>query len=93
MGRYGGEEFVMLLVETCEEGALVAAERIREKITKLAMKVEEGIVFVTASLGIAALEDGDAEMVVETLMERADQAMYASKRAGRNRVAMWQKDM
>lgn len=39
------------------------------------------------------MEDAETEIFVETLLERADQAMYASKRAGRNRVAMWQQDM
>lgn len=93
MGCYGGEEFVMLLVETGSNGALFVAERIREKIAKLAIKVEGGTVFITASLGGATMEDAETEIFVETLLERADQAMYASKRAGRNRVAMWQQDM
>ena len=85
--RYGGEELVVILTNTDRAGALVAAERIRTAIAGQPCRggsVEAPIeVSVTVSLGVTALgRDDDAV----SLFERADRAMYAAKRAGRNRV-------
>jgi len=63
----------------------IAAERVRQAISdKLAVKTESGNIVVTASFGVTSLED-KAE-TLETLMQKADTALYAAKAAGRNRV-------
>ena len=87
VARYGGEEFCIILPETDEAGALVIAERLRQAIVDLAIPhqgCEAGI--VTISLGIGAYSPGQASRTCEDLLLRADQALYAAKNAGRNRV-------
>jgi diguanylate cyclase (GGDEF)-like protein len=86
-GRYGGEEFVFLLSETAEEGACQMAERLRKSISQMNIVVEGRTVKVTASLGVALL-DADC-LDIEALLDRSDQALYAAKRGGRNRVVVY----
>jgi diguanylate cyclase (GGDEF)-like protein len=82
--RYGGEEFCILLRETCAEDALHFAERVRERIEqRFATGAMAGI---TASFGVADFTP-DAP-TPRALVEAADAAMYASKHSGRNRVAL-----
>ncbi len=81
--RYGGEEFVMLLNHTDRAGAAIAAERIRQRIHAVTTPVEDDTIRTTASIGAASLVAGDN---METLFDRADEALYAAKRAGRNCV-------
>lgn len=81
-GRYGGEEFVMLLPDTDKEGALVVAEKLRQVIE--IMRVEDFPENVSASFGVAVLP-GDA-VNGEQLLRSADRALYLAKNAGRNRV-------
>jgi diguanylate cyclase (GGDEF)-like protein/PAS domain S-box-containing protein len=83
MCRYGGEEFCLLLPETDIDGACRLAERMRKAI-ELA---EVGEASVTASLGVSALEFGAHDP--RQLLDQADQALYAAKRQGRNRVVRW----
>ena len=78
--RYGGEEFGMILHETTEAGARTLAERIRSKV---ATAVFPGGLKLTISIGVAAT---DEPALFTTLMERADQALYAAKQGGRNQV-------
>ena len=78
--RYGGEEFVVLLPETDAPGARRTAERIRAAIESGEWPVRP----VTASFGASTLLELETDPT--QLVERADQALYASKRAGRNRV-------
>jgi diguanylate cyclase (GGDEF)-like protein len=78
--RYGGEEFGMILHETTEAGARTLAERIRSKV---ATAVLPGGLKLTISIGVAAT---DEPALFTTLMERADQALYAAKQGGRNQV-------
>lgn len=85
-GRYGGEEFLVVLPQTDLAGAETLGERVREAIE--ATEIEIGAassLSVTVSIGIAEL--GDAGGGIESLVERADAALYAAKDAGRNRVA------
>lgn len=82
--RYGGEEFIFLLPETNLEGAAQAAERIRKSIEKTAIRLKDKTIGVTVSLGIASLKADDANL--NALIARSDQALYAAKRGGRNRV-------
>jgi diguanylate cyclase (GGDEF)-like protein len=86
IGRYGGEELIILLPETDRETALQVAERLRSAIETAPFKVSIGEVNLTVSIGVAAKDDYTSDL--ETLIARADQAMYIAKHKGRNRVAM-----
>ena len=87
MGRYGGEEFVILMPETDTEGGLKAAERLRKKIENLKIRTSRGKLSVTVSMGIATVvPDLDQTQTLDMLIRRADQALYAAKDAGRNCV-------
>jgi diguanylate cyclase (GGDEF)-like protein len=84
-GRYGGEEFLVVLPQTDLAGGAVLAERVRVAIEETAIDVAaDTALSVTVSVGVAALEG--AAQTVEQLVERADAALYAAKDAGRNRV-------
>lgn len=84
VGRYGGEEFLMLLDESGAETAFKVAERIRNVLVALAISHEGELVHVTASFGLAEITSGSESM--DELMERADKAMYLAKKQGRNRT-------
>jgi diguanylate cyclase (GGDEF)-like protein len=85
--RYGGEEFVLILPETQAEAASVAAERLRELVEQLPLSPARTDTRVTISLGVAV-----APMHGSTpaeLVQAADQALYAAKRAGKNRSCLY----
>ncbi len=85
VARWGGEELVILFPETTLAQAVTVAERIRDAIANAPFATAAGAVQVTASLGVARLtSDDDAQGL--SLQRRADQALYAAKRRGRNRV-------
>ena len=86
VGRYGGEEIVIFLPETDSETAMHAAERLRASIEKTPMKVSNQELNVTVSIGVSKKDENTLEL--ETLIARADQAMYIAKHKGRNRVAI-----
>ena len=86
IGRYGGEEFVVFLPETDIETAMQVAERLRASIVETPMKVSDQEVNVTVSIGVSRKDENTLEL--ETLIARADQAMYIAKHKGRNRVAI-----
>ena len=90
IGRYGGEEFVIGLVECDQAGALQIAERIRLKIAQHRFLWEQHATTVTVSIGIAMLSP-DIDQV-GTFIARADEAMYLAKRRGRNRVEFYSKE-
>lgn len=79
IGRYGGDEFLIVLPETGLEKAVVLARRLMEAVESLA---SDKTGKVTVSMGIAQLEEGET---VSAFIERADDKLYAAKRAGRNR--------
>ena len=86
LGRFGGEEFVLLLPETDAEEAGVVAERVRAKIANEPMVIAEDAssLNATVSIGVATYsKDGGGE---QELLQQADQAMYMAKRMGRNQV-------
>ncbi len=84
VGRMGGEEFAILLPETPLESALAVADRLREAIQARRLPLAQGMLQVTASLGVAQWQAED--QTVEQTLERADKALYRAKNAGRNRV-------
>jgi two-component system cell cycle response regulator len=87
LGRYGGEEFLVILPETNLNTARIVAERLRTMISNKPMMTEEGLELkVTASLGVAQRDKNTTSL--ETLITRADQAMYVAKHRGRNCVAV-----
>ena len=86
VGRYGGEEIIILLPETDLIAALQIAERMCALMAETSMKVGQQEVNVTASIGVAAKDENTDEL--ETLIARADQAMYIAKHKGRNLVAI-----
>ncbi len=84
--RFGGEEFVVLLVETDLAGAREVAERLRQSVEGLSVPTPDGSARVTVSIGVAATPAGAVPL--DQLVHRADEAMYAAKVAGRNRVVV-----
>ena len=83
--RYGGEEFALVLIETSQPEALLAAERIRQLVEAHSFRFDEKVFHLTVSAGVAESPlDGTA--TPRELMRRADENLYAAKRAGRNRV-------
>lgn len=86
-GRYGGEEFVVLLPDTDLEGARQFAERLRQAVERLRVDHEGQSLGFTISLGVACIDDGMTEH--GALVERADKALYQSKETGRNRTTVY----
>ncbi len=85
IGRYGGEEIVILMPETSADEALAAAEKLRRKIEECGFHFREKKVTITVSCGISEYRQGDTP---ESAFERADQALYEAKRSGRNRCVV-----
>jgi diguanylate cyclase (GGDEF)-like protein len=90
-GRYGGEEFCIVLPETKMGNTTVVAERIRHRLEATELPCGETSIAVTASIGIAGMDAPDAGDALSPagLIERADRALYTAKNRGRNRVEMW----
>ena len=83
-GRWGGEEFLLVLPGTDRAGAVRLAERVRQYLQDRTLLTPEGVpVRITASFGVAEHEPG---WDVETLVASADEALYEAKRTGKNRV-------
>lgn len=89
LARYGGDEFVALLPHTSASGALEVAERIRKCVEETLLETQGQKVATTISLGIAAFPEHTAEMAA--VMAGADQALYQSKKQGRNRCSLFQR--
>lgn len=86
LGRFGGEEFILLYPDTALSGALTVSERVREAVAKERLFTASGeAVGVTVSAGVAELRPGES---LEQLIRRADKALYAAKEAGRDRVVL-----
>jgi len=88
IGRYGGEEICIILAETDKEQGRFAAERIRRAIEQKIIKAYDEELKSTISIGISTYP-GDAHET-KSLIERADQALYLAKQAGRNRICLYQ---
>lgn len=83
--RCGGEEFVLVLVETTGAGAVLLAERVRDAVAKHQFRFESTPVNLTISIGVASTV-GDATVSPTALRKAADEKLYEAKRTGRNRV-------
>ena len=88
MGRYGGEEFSLILAETNKEQARFAAERIRQAIESRQITVYDENLKVTVSIGLVTFPDYAGN--TQELIDRADEALYLAKQAGRNRICAYQ---
>jgi len=90
-GRYGGEEFCIILPETRVGNTTQVAERIRSRLASTQLPVGGTSITVTASIGVAGMDSVAEGGVVSAaaLLDRADQALYAAKHLGRNRVELW----
>ena len=89
IGRFGGEEFLIVLPETTLEGARAFAEKVRRQIEQLELRIDGGeLIRVTVSLGVVSRAEvrGDTRVRARALIAAADEALYAAKNAGRNRV-------
>jgi diguanylate cyclase (GGDEF)-like protein len=88
VARYGGEEFVIMIPEAAKDAAYSLSERLRKKFARLKF---ENLPQITISLGIATYPFDGKE--AEDLLRKADAAMYAAKRAGRNQVARYTREV
>jgi len=89
LARYGGEEFVILMPEATKKDAQNIAERLRKLVAETSMVTGALDVMITISLGVASW-NCNQELNFDSLLVRADQALYQSKETGRNRVSVWQ---
>ena len=87
VGRFGGEEFVVVCEETDAAGAELLAERIREQLETTTFHGKDQPIRVTCSIGIATYPRGGTDW--DALFKSTDEALYASKHGGRNRVTLW----
>ncbi len=92
LGRFGGEEFLILMPNTDQGAAFDAAERVREGVARLTCASHHGVdIHITISLGISVLHpapDVDAYQEMKRLINQADQAMYLAKQGGRNQTRL-----
>jgi len=84
LARYGGEEIAIVLSETEINDAVIVAEKLRRAVEKTRFDFQKQIIRATISLGVANLDD--TEDTANTLIRRADEALYTAKQNGRNRV-------
>ena len=84
IGRYGGEEFSIVLTGIGRDGALQVAERIRQNVESAVFKAYDEVVSTTVSIGISIFPDDGADTL--NLIESADRALYRAKETGRNKV-------
>jgi len=89
VGRFGGEEFFMLLHGTDASGALIVANRVLKQVNQ-PVDFGDDSVAVTVSIGIAELDGTEKLTDPAELIRRSDKALYAAKKNGRNRVEVFQ---
>lgn len=87
VGRLGGDELAVVLVETDRNGAVIAAQRIRQAVEKKIIRAYDERLKATISIGIAEFAQGPVK--AQSIMEKADSALYQAKSAGRNRIEVW----
>lgn len=87
LGKYGGEEFCLILTETDIKGAQYVAERIRQALQDTMVQAYDESLSVTISIGVAGFPDDSQELA--ELVDKADQALYRAKETGRNKVCIY----
>ena len=87
-GRYGGEEFIAMVLDTTPEHCFLVAERIRQAVAQLSIPIQGAAVQVTISLGLANIMPENT-LPLDAWIDNADQALYQAKQQGRNRVVEW----
>lgn len=88
VGRYGGEEFLIVLAERDVERVAAIAERVRANIAQRPVSVDRRAIAISASVGVACSDAPLGQQDVHQLLQRADEALYSAKRSGRNRVVI-----
>jgi len=89
VSRYGGEEFMLVLPDTDLDGARIFAERFRATVASQAIRTAAGKISVTVSIGISGCMARDCDNIdAQSLVSAADEALYASKHAGRNQITL-----
>jgi diguanylate cyclase (GGDEF)-like protein len=88
VGRYGGEEMVILMPDTSQEESRQAAQRLSESLASQPIVTDTATLFLTVSMGLAE-RDGTPTITLDQLIDRADQALLAAKVSGKNRVVLW----
>jgi diguanylate cyclase (GGDEF)-like protein len=87
VGRIGGEEFVVVCEETDLDGAELLAQRIRAELGRATFSSPLGAVKVTCSIGVATYPEAGSDW--ESLFKATDEALYTSKRSGRDCITLW----
>lgn len=88
IGRFGGEEIVILMPETTLDQAQPAFERLRAQVEAMQIETPRGMMQITISIGLAGREVGES-ITTDELLDRADQALYRAKDNGRNQMRTW----
>jgi diguanylate cyclase (GGDEF)-like protein len=91
VGRYGGDEFVILLANTSAAEARIVAGRIRTAVNNTSLEHNGETIHTSVSIGIASFPEGVSH--AEEVLEKADRALYNSKRSGRNRVSYYDSEL
>lgn len=86
VGRYGGEEFLIVLVEREASRVASIAERVRANIAQRPVSMDRRTISMSASVGVACSETAVSQQDIHQLLQRADEALYSAKRNGRNQV-------
>lgn len=88
LGRYGGEEFIIILPQTRLRGAMILAERVRQRVEEAVIPFHDEIIKLTVSVGVTQMHPETP--IYERLIQEADTALYQSKQNGRNLVTCFQ---
>ena len=84
--RYGGDEYLIVLTDTGEEGAVAFAERLRKVVESHTFREGQHTIDLTISVGVALSIPGEEDLDARSLVRQADAALYQAKEAGRNKV-------
>ena len=90
VGRYGGEEFLLVVPSSDAGGTNTVAERVRQSLEAAPIRTDAGQVWVTASLGVAISTEAEP-IEPEEILRQADEALYRAKSRGRNRVELFER--
>ena len=89
LARYGGDEFIILLPQTSAQQAFQTAERIRQSVASIRVGVDKNLLAATLSIGVAEINYTPQDESIEGVIRRADKALYAAKKSGRNHVIIF----